>query len=231
MKPIGMILRQKAGINEKQENSKNVSLLSLEQQIAALEQDSGSSSSSSDDEEDSVENLHLEQDGSLIIEKDESGKVVRIASALQQTDRIAPLRPHQLPSQQCRFAEHASKDTRKRKVGFADEQQVSKRPQNSGLQRTVHELLAQYEPASLEKRPFYCRVCKFQAESTEELEAHRQTESHVKTQEFERRVCYCKLCRKQFTSPEQLKEHLKGKAHTERLDKVRQSNQDKRKFC
>jgi hypothetical protein len=32
----------------------------------------------------------------------------------------------------------------------------------SGLEATVMDMLRNYQPASLEKLPFYCRICRFQ---------------------------------------------------------------------
>ncbi|KAG5188387.1 hypothetical protein JKP88DRAFT_136613, partial [Tribonema minus] len=90
----------------------------------------------------------------------------------------------------------------------------------SGLEGAVNELLANYEAKSAERIPYYCRVCKFQGASVEDLAAHRQTQLHTEASTRERRVSFCKLCRKQFTSPPQLREHVQGRAHKERLELV-----------
>jgi hypothetical protein len=85
------------------------------------------------------------------------------------------------------------------------------------LAQTVAELLSNYQPSSCERRPFYCRICRYQGESLEDLIGHKKSELHVMAEEGERKLAFCRLCRKQFTSPEQLKCHLKGKPHQELL--------------
>ena len=92
---------------------------------------------------------------------------------------------------------------------------------NSGLEKTVTELLRHYVPASLEKRAFYCRVCRFTGTCLEDLDAHKASQLHALATQKERKMSFCKLCRKQFTSPDQLKGHLKGRPHMERLEKLR----------
>lgn len=259
MIPIAKLLRQsslsksitteveisKNGTGDSTHNRNNpnkVSLLSLEEQIAQLEKQIETADS---DSESSTETEIIEtqsDDAGLLIEKDENGNLLRLVSTLQEEERIAPLPASLLPSSQCKFSNKTSSDDRKRKVTFVDEVVGPRKRPNSkapsmcppingnGLMKTVQEMIKQYQPASLEKRPNYCRVCKFQGSSTEELELHRSTQAHKDMIELERRLCYCKLCRKQFTSPEQLKEHLNGKAHTERLDKIRSSQVARKKF-
>lgn len=100
----------------------------------------------------------------------------------------------------------------------------------SGLEKTVNEMLRHYVPASLEKRPFYCRVCRFQGRDMTELEAHKMTELHELASKKERKISFCKLCRKQFTSPDQLKEHLRGKSHIERFEKMKAMPKKSRNF-
>jgi len=91
----------------------------------------------------------------------------------------------------------------------------------AGLAQTVAELLSNYQPASSERRPFYCRICRFQGQSLEDLAHHKKGELHRLAQESERKLSFCRLCRKQFTSMEQMKSHLKGKPHQELLMKRR----------
>lgn len=71
-----------------------------------------------------------------------------------------------------------------------------------------------YEKA--EKRSLYCRVCKKQFETVEELRNHRVTPEHKAAEDRDRDGSYCPLCDKQFTSPEQLREHVQGKWHQAR---------------
>jgi hypothetical protein len=235
MIPIGKLLRHKSG---KSDTGNKVSLSSLDEQIAQLESQI-SSDSDSDDSDSNQETERVKEfdpNSSLIFEKDSNGNVVRLVSALQEEERIAPLPLSLLPSSQCKFVDknNNNKDDRKRKISFFDDPDVKRNSRtrtSSGLMKTVHEMISQYEPASHEKRPNYCRVCKFQGSSIAELEEHRLTQSHKDMVEMEKRLCFCKLCRKQFTSPEQLKEHLKGKAHIERLEKIRSSQSDRKKYC
>ena len=93
--------------------------------------------------------------------------------------------------------------------------------QMTGLEATVLEHLRHYKPASHEKLPFFCRVCRFKGGSVEDLERHRMSAEHASACELERKMSFCKLCRKQFTSPDQLKGHLTGKSHIERLAKMK----------
>jgi hypothetical protein len=99
----------------------------------------------------------------------------------------------------------------------------------NGLEKSIREMLRNYKPTSAERRPFWCRICSFQANNEEEFYQHRESELHQLTSRQERKMSTCKLCRKEFTSPEQLKEHLKGKGHTERLEMLK-SKQNGRKF-
>lgn len=97
-----------------------------------------------------------------------------------------------------------------RKVGHS-----SVPSRTSGLDATVIEMLRNYQPSSAERRPFWCRVCRFQGQSEADLLSHRTSEAHRKASRVERRLSFCVKCRKQFTSPSQLQEHLKGKSHLE----------------
>lgn len=96
-------------------------------------------------------------------------------------------------------------------------------------------MLRNYQPSSSERRPFWCRICRFQGTSLEDFNAHKQSELHIAASKKERKMSYCNLCRKQFTSPDQLKEHLDGAAHKQKLTDVRAKQQNrssgnKRKF-
>ena len=88
---------------------------------------------------------------------------------------------------------------------------------SKGLEQTIVEMLRNYEPTSAERKPFWCRICRFQGTCIKEYEDHMKSELHKKAKRIERSLSTCKLCRKEFTSPDQLREHEKGKAHKERL--------------
>jgi Zinc-finger of C2H2 type len=185
----------------------------LDAQIAALERqlgvdssgspgEDGSSSSSADDDDD----IDEKQPPAAKRKQQQPAKLV---SELLEKDRIQPLPPTLLPLPGCGVPK-AAKRAAKQKAAPA-------RPLSSGLESAVRELLANYEPKSAERIPFYCRVCKFQGDSVEALDAHRQEPLHIEAAQKERKVSFCKLCRKQFTSPPQLQEHIQGKAHRDLL--------------
>ena len=111
-------------------------------------------------------------------------------------------------------------------VQFVDEEVMKgKAPKRwNGLEATVIEMMKNYEPTSMHKRPFWCRVCQFQGTCLEEFNAHLHSDEHEKASKLERKMSLCKLCKKQFTSPEQLREHLSGKAHKEMLIKIKGKN-------
>lgn len=247
--PIGKVLRRSAShtqhASQLQVQQRSISISTLEEQIAKLEKQVSSDESNVESEEDSsVEEginelfAKVDREPSFIVEKDKDGKLLRLVSTLQTEERIAPLPASLLPSSQCRFTDKVIENVgKKRKIIFSDEVSTSKKSSGevskgglSGLKKTIQEMMNHYQPASLEKRPNYCRVCKFQGINLEELNSHRASDSHKEFVEMERRLCYCKLCRKQFTSPEQLKEHLKGKAHIDRLEKIRSSQVQMSKY-
>ena len=93
----------------------------------------------------------------------------------------------------------------------------AKKSRISGLEKTVKELLTNYIPAALEKKAFYCRICRTESEDLESFEDHKKSEFHDIAAKMEQKMSYCSLCRKQFTSPNQLKEHLLGKGHKDYL--------------
>jgi hypothetical protein len=238
MEPIGLQLRKRKLIDNKVTSSssqKQVSLLSIDEQIALLQknvtEDSGDDDSGSGSESDTGSGSDSEGDYSTEDEfvegfkviRDSEGNIVKMISALEEGEKIKPLPKKYLPAARCNtsgYSESAGKDgTRKRAIRFQDEptpEQVA----ISGMEKTVREMLAHYEPASHDKRPFYCRVCCHQAGSVEELEAHKLTDFHAVAVRLERSRSYCKHCEKQFTSPDQLKGHIEGKAHKEKVARM-----------
>jgi hypothetical protein len=103
---------------------------------------------------------------------------------------------------------------------------------NDGLEKTIREMLNNYKPSSFERRPFWCRLCQYQATDINDFEAHKSSKEHVLAVSIERKMTYCKLCKKQFTSMEQMREHLKAKKHNDLLAimKSKTSSYGKR-FC
>ena len=87
----------------------------------------------------------------------------------------------------------------------------------SGLEATIMEMLSNYEPTSSQRKPFWCRICRFQGKSIDDYEKHIKCDFHQKAQRVERELSSCKICNKEFTSPDQLREHKEGKAHKEKM--------------
>lgn len=176
----------------------------------------------SDDDEDSYASSKSEssqyRDSTMIVERDELGNPIKLTS-LNEEDRIKPLPPDKLPKALCSKATLSGQ----------------KRPSNHNHQGEKRRAVSfqkapiAYEPVSSEKKPFYCRFCKYQGESLEDLENHKASEDHKKSYQQIMRLSYCHLCKKQYTSPVQLEEHRKGKQHLERLQKVR-SRMSNQKF-
>ncbi len=232
-KPISHQLRKivQAKVNKTTTTNYVTSILSIDEQIALLEQNSESESETESDND-------AMMDESIIVEKDENGQIVKFLSSIEVDEKIAPLSKELLPGVACSTTKKYSKPSpallqkSNKRIRFTDD---SNNPNNnsvrSGMEATVKELLRHYEPASLEKRPFWCRVCKFQGLDTAQLEEHRLSEFHLLASEMERKASFCKLCRKQFTSPDQLKEHLVGKAHAERLTRAKDYQLTNKRFC
>lgn len=99
-----------------------------------------------------------------------------------------------------------------------------------GMEKTIREMLRDYTPTSVDRKPFWCRICRFQGKDENDLFEHRKSEFHATAARMEMKMSYCQLCRKQFTSPHQLKEHLGAKAHKERLHRAKEGNARREKF-
>lgn len=244
--PMGKLLRQ----NDKHTatfsgfNSIDDQIASLEKQLNNNIDNHNDENEDNEDDEDEEEN-ELRSSEKVIVEKDDTGRPVKLMSKSLLKHRIEPLPSSLLPSATCGFAggrnSQSSGEVGKKRslktVQFATiasqvEPVKQKRPpvdpSMTGMEATVRELLSNYVPSSHEKKPFWCRVCQFQGSSESELLAHRDTVFHRKAAEIEKSVCSCRPCKKQFTSPEQLKEHLRGKLHQEMLSKQRRGGSSNR---
>jgi len=102
---------------------------------------------------------------------------------------------------------------KKKKIKFEDETDKYR------LEEAAKALAESYTPTSSERRPFWCRICKFQGSNLPEFENHRESSFHRSLAAKERELSYCSICRKRFTSPVQLTEHLKGKGHEDQLSR------------
>ena len=219
--------------------------MDLEAQIAALEAEESTSSSSESDEEGSgsetgdSKNVKpsgvvetVDDQGNVVIIKSSLGGEYSISDLYLRFDNfmnvvssdeapIAPLTAKYLPAPNCGVTTKKDQSKKKQKKTFFPSSENEK----SGLEKTVAELLKNYQPSSSERRPFWCRICRFQGTSELDLMDHRKSEFHVVASKKERKLSFCKLCKIQFTSPDQLKEHLNGAKHKAKLDGVIQNQQ------
>lgn len=198
---------------------------SLDAQIAALERELDVGGDTDDEENVDYEGV---DEKSVVEETGEDGKLVKMVSKSLLKHRIAPLPSSLLPSATCGKSSHGSGAERKQekpartRVKF--EEPKSREPVAaaaaagmSGAEKTIREMLRNYKSSGGERKPFWCRVCKFQGHDEASLLEHRETEFHKLAVSIETKMCYCKLCRKQCVSLEQLKEHLGGKLHKDTL--------------
>ena len=123
---------------------------------------------------------------------------------------------HRAGDKECLVDKTVDKTKKKSSVKFSDEPVF--------VDSKVIDMLKNYEPSAKERKPFWCRICRFQGDSLESFNTHLESDSHLLTAEAERKLSRCKLCRKQFTSPDQLKEHVKGKAHKQTLLQYQRNN-------
>jgi hypothetical protein len=124
-KPIAALIRAKSSAPSKKVNSES-RVMTLEEQIAALENDLGSSSSDEDSTDDADSGSDSEAAASLLVEEDDSGNVIKFVSSLA-AERIAPLSKQYLPAADCggsknrRHQESEPLKAKKRAIRFADE--------------------------------------------------------------------------------------------------------------
>ena len=97
-----------------------------------------------------------------------------------------------------------------------------KKARVSGLEQTVRELLTNYIPQSVEKKAFFCRICRVESVCIDTFELHKKSELHDVAVKMEKKMSFCSLCRKQFTSPAQLKEHIQGNGHKNYLVMIKE---------
>jgi hypothetical protein len=245
MQPIGYRLRLESRRSQPQKPlASNITKLSdLDQQIAQLESSIHDSASDddSDEEEEELEEVFVEVEGDLAVEKDRSGKIIRlISSNIHQDDFIDKLPDNLLPipmnkrshsgnsssslsamtHSRVRFVDDSTSSSSKRHKDSHTTAGVSVSTGSRLSAASVKSYVASYETSSANKKPFWCRVCKFTGQDYDDFLNHKQSSSHQRAEDIDRKASYCKLCRKQFTSPEQLKEHLQGTAHKEKLAHV-----------
>lgn len=205
MKPIG--LRMREGKKRKRSIAHQRPKLSiLDEQIVALSEEL---SNKSDEDFTDVD---------VLIEEDERGEVVKICSLGNIDDRIEPLPEELLPKPSCSkpslvksSSKSSSSKPTKRVVKFSDEKGIE-----DDFAVQARKALSNYVPASIEKKPFWCRFCRFEGLSIEDLENHRKSDAHEICCQLGEKMSFCKVCKKQFTSPHQLAEHKQGKWHKRR---------------
>jgi len=216
--PIGKRLRLK----EKKPASHD---LAIDAQIAALEKElhnSSNSDSDSDSDNDSQADYLLVQE-----ELDEYGKPAVLRSKSLLEDRITPLPASLLPSTTCGFSSGHNSGSKRppAKVRFVESDQDKRsktKIERVSDEAKIRELLKNYTPTSLDKRPFWCRICRYQGSSESDFYTHRVSDFHKKAAAIEAKMCTCRPCKKSFTSLEQMKEHCKGKIHKGRIEMLRE---------
>jgi hypothetical protein len=182
----GGIKRKRARVGKEQEED-------IDSRIARLEAELANSASSSDSEgsEDEHDNNGELSAGSLeaseIVEKD--GKLIS-ALLVDKSARIQPLPPSMLPDPACGTRppkgdvsspppdKKDGRNSQRPRVLSRPLQQTASGPKaqvqrGQGLEAAVRELQHTYEARSAERVPFYCRACKFQGSSVDDLAAHR----------------------------------------------------------
>jgi hypothetical protein len=249
MLPIAKLLRKRSrqddSVSEIKGAKKTVKLSDLDSLITGLEKKGGAATDDSDSDSNSDGSSNSDSDGDdssdtsgkIVVEETDTGNIVKLVSS-NFDDVIAPLPVSMLPlpmgKPKIKTTDREKKvKSGKRAVKFDDErdEKTAMGPEErNGLEKTVREMLKNYEPASYEKRPFYCRICRFQGADLDELKIHQRSEEHKIAEDIERRMSFCRICKKQFTSPEQLKEHNKGKPHKLALDKLKERQARAKKF-
>lgn len=196
--PIGKKLRQLQ--SKKKREDANCSL-SLEAQIAELEKE-----------------LLVDE------EVDSEGRLVVLRSKSFVEERIQPLHASFLPSATCGFSSAGAKRPQS-KVRFDDARDTApKKRANAETsvaaelpdEMKIRQLLSNY---TAERRPFWCRLCRFQGSNNDEFFEHRESDFHKKAMAMEQKLCHCRMCKRSFTSAVQLKEHMTGKLHNENLNR------------
>jgi len=250
--PIAKVLKSNRSHSATKNEEINIS--SLDQLILDLETSLCESNGSGSDIESEEEKSDQDNETDDFKHSNTVQGSILSSTLYDEAHRIPPLPPSVLPKPGCsRKTGHkttrddssvrgnaTSKRVRFRSENDQSEESSSAPKQNndttitdeqrSGLDRTVEALLRNYQPTSSERRPFWCRICQFQGENMEDLEAHRRSDLHVLAAEKERKISFCKVCRTQFTSPAQLREHLQGKVHKEKMEKVMARNASGKKF-
>ena len=253
MIPIGKKLRlnNQSSKSSTSSTQNNVKLITLDEQIALLEQglenESDDDSGDNNDDDEEIDSSLVQGDSNLIIEKDDQGNISRLVS--NTFDRIEPLPQQYLPiplplNKRKKIDNNKDiddKPTRKSKKksnttttdtdnNTATDAQQQQQQRRSGLENTIREILSNYQPLSGEKIPFYCRICRYQGTNILEFNTHRNSEEHNLAVKIELKLSYCKSCQKQLSSPAQLKEHLQARPHKERLYELKQKTGQAKKY-
>jgi hypothetical protein len=206
-----------------QKKSNTVNEDDLDEEIKRLEAELEESSNESDDDSSSSSDSDSDETHSAKKRKHEGGEstsdpstskdaIICLSSCASET--IEPLAKSYLPA--CK--------SKKLKIDRDEEKQKDREKNSSvsnGLRDAVKEVLAEYQPRSSERIPFYCRVCAVQSKDEEDFMLHKQSEFHKTAVQVEKKATYCKLCRKQLTSLIQMQEHLDSRPHKERLDSMK----------
>lgn len=213
--PSSAVQTQKSKTVNEDDLDEEIKRLEAELEESSDESDDESSSSSSDSDSDDIHSAKKRtNEGGESTSDPSTSKDAIICLSSCASETIEPLAKSYLPA--CK--------SKKLKIDRDEEKQKDREKNSrvsSGLRDAVKEILAEYQPRSSERIPFYCRVCAVQSKDEAEFMLHKQSEFHKTAVEVEKKATYCKLCRKQLTSLTQMQEHLDSRPHKERLDNMK----------
>lgn len=212
------VQKQKSNTVNEDDLDEEIKRLEAELEKSSDESDDGSSSSSDSGSDDTHSAKKRKYKGGESTSDPSTSKDAIICLSSCASETIEPLATSYLPA--CK--------SKKLKIDKDEEKQKDREKNSrvsSGLRDAVKEVLAEYQPRSSERIPFYCRVCAVQSKDEAEFTLHKQTEFHKTAVQVEKKATYCKLCRKQLTSLIQMQEHLDSRPHKERLDSMKARQQ------
>ena len=94
------------------------------------------------------------------------------------------------------FKDGMISDRHNQKRGRAEDVSSSSKKvkKEDGMEKTIREMLKDYIPASVERKPFWCRICRFQGKDESDFFEHRKSEFHRTAVNIDMKMSYCQLC-------------------------------------
>lgn len=237
-KPLGQQkhLFQKVGVI-KQNISETNSLLSIDEQIAALENASESETDYDSESDNKEETIEKEEKDGLLVEKDKFGNIIRIASAASK-DYIVPLPAKYLPAAFCSKPSLSKKinanfdDINESRVKFADEKNSKEsqklREENSKRKRDDVESFSremELKKKEMKKQKQIERELK-NKNMAEMEEAAKKALGFYVPRSSEKIPFFCRVCQYQGTSIEEFEKHRLSQTH-----EVATNVEKKMSFC